>query len=457
MPTPTPCDALVLFGATGDLAAKMLLPALAELGERGLRVPIVGIAHRNLAPQAVLERAAAHIEQAFPVAARAIATLADRFGYVSGDLGDAKTYAALEHALGDARHPLYYLAIPPALFGGVTRALAQAGLARGARVAIEKPFGHDLESARALERTIADVFAEDAVFRIDHFLGKDPVHNLADMRCASAWLEPLWSQANVRSVQITMAEAFGIGTRGGFYEKVGVLRDVFQNHLLQLVALVAMEPAALAEGEAFSAARIDALRAIEPLGPDDVVYGQYEGYRQEGDVAAGSRVATYMAARLHVDTPRFAGVPFYVRTGKRLAITSTTITLALTKLRPMRTDAPAEACDRLRFRIGPGAVAIALDTHRLVPGTRDERVPMTLSAQLPDDEDRDAYVNLLGAALRGDHTISERATGVTAAWRVVEPVLRADLPVHPYRQGSWGPAEADGLLTRSERWLEPSP
>lgn len=322
-PPSTTCDALVLFGATGDLAARMLLPALARLG-------------------------------------------------------------------------------------AVAMAFAQAELPRGARIALEKPFGHDLESARALERTVAQAFAEDAVFRIDHFLGKDPVHNLADMRCATAWLEPLWSQANVRRLQITMAESFGIGTRGAFYEEVGVLRDVFQNHLLQLVAIAAMEPVPLAEG-------------------------------------------------LHIDAPRFAGVPFYVRAGKRLPLTGTTVSLALTRQRALRTDAPASACDHLRFRIGPGAVDIELDTHRLKPGSRTERAPLALAASLPRDEDRDAYVNLLGAALHGDHAISERAAGVTAAWRVVEPLLRAEVPVHPYAEGSWGPAEAEHLLLRGERWHDPPP
>jgi glucose-6-phosphate 1-dehydrogenase len=447
----------VLYGATGDLAAKMLFPALARLGEQGLRVPIVGVARRDTSAEQILAHVRERLSHDDPPAAKTIASLAERFRYVNGELTEARTFDAVKRAIGDAAHPLHYLAIPPQLFGDVTLALARADLARGACVALEKPFGHDLESARALERTVEQVFAEDAVFRIDHFLGKDPVHNLADMRCSTAWLEPLWSHANVRSVQITMAETFGIGTRGRFYEEVGVLRDVFQNHLLQLVALIAMEPVPLRDGDAFSAARIDALRAIEPLEAGNVVYGQYEGYRDEKDVAPDSQVATYMATRLHVDTPRFAGVPFYVRTGKRLAVTATAISLALTRLRPMRTDAPADACDHLRFRIGPGAVDIALDTHRLAPGTRDERLPLTLAAPLPRDEDRDAYVNLLGAALRGDHTISERATGVTAAWRVVEPVLRADIPVHAYAQGSWGPAQADRLLLRGERWHDPPP
>jgi glucose-6-phosphate 1-dehydrogenase len=456
--TLTPCDALVLFGATGDLAGKMVLPALARLGTLGVRVPIVGVSRRPIAAADVLERVRERLAREDPTAAPIIATLADRFRCVSGDAEDPRTYEEIRRALGDAQHPLHYLAIPPELFAPVTLALGRADLARGARIALEKPFGRDLESARALERTVEQVFPEESIFRIDHFLGKDPVHNLADMRCSTAWLEPLWSHANVRSVQITMAEAFGIGTRGSFYEDVGVLRDVFQNHLLQLVALVAMEPVPLADGEAFGNARIEALRAIEPLEAGDVVYGQYEGYRDEPEVARDSQVATYMATRLHVDTPRFAGVPFYVRTGKRLAVTATTISLALARLRAMRTDAaPDAACDHLRFRIGPGTANIVLETHRLAPHTRDDRVPLSLAAALPSDEDRDAYVNLLGAALAGDHTISVRATGVTAAWRVVEPVLHADIPVHRYAQASWGPAEADRLLVRGERWYDPPP
>jgi glucose-6-phosphate 1-dehydrogenase len=264
----------------------------------------------------------------------------------------------------------------------------------------------------------------------------------------------LWSQANVRSVQITMAEAFGILARGAFYDQVGALRDVFQNHLLQIVALVAMEPASLAQAEAFSAARIEALRAIAPLAPQDVVFGQYEGYRGEPGVAADSRTETYLAARLAVDTPRFAGVPFYVRAGKCLPLTATTLSLELVRARTLRDDA-LTAPEHLHFRLGPGTVDIVLETRRLVPGSIDEAAPLRLAGRLPSDEDRDAYVNLLHAALRGDHTMSERASGVTAAWRAVDDVVHAAIPVHPYARGSWGPAEANQLLRPGERWYEP--
>ena len=451
----TVCDALVLYGATGDLAAKMLFPALATLAsDRGIGIPIIGVGRTHDTPEALIARVRERLARDDPPAAPALAALNGRIQYVSGDLGDPATYDAIRRALRNARRPLHYLAIPPELFPTVTSALARARLTQGARIALEKPFGHDLASARALERAVEQAFPDPfAVFRIDHFLGKDPIRNLAYQRNASAWLEPLWSHANVRSVQITMAEEFGIRARGAFYDKVGALRDVFQNHLLQIVALVAMEPASPADADAFGASRIEALRAIAPLEPADVVYGQYEGYREEPGVARDSRAETYVAARLSVDTPRFAGVPFYVRGGKHLPVTATVLSLALMRARTFGADAVGEP-DRLRFRLGPGAVDIAIDARRLVPGASDVAAPLRLEGALPPDEDRDAYVNLLGAALRGDHAMSERATGVTAAWRVVDEVVHADIPIHPYARGSWGPVEAERLLARGERWYD---
>jgi glucose-6-phosphate 1-dehydrogenase len=453
---PATCDALVLYGASGDLAAKMLFPALARLALDGVRIPIVGVAHADTTPQALLARVHERLVRDDPKVAPTLSELNDRVAYVAGDLGDDATYEALQRTLGNAQRPLHYLAIPPNLFATVVQGLARNGLARGSRIALEKPFGHDLESARALERVVEHAFPAGEVFRIDHFLGKDPLRNLADLRGHAAWLEPLWSHAHVRSVQISMAEAFGITARGAFYEKVGALRDVFQNHILQIVALIAMEPAPPSDPQAYDAARVEALRAVAPIAPGDVVYGQYEGYRDEGGVAPESRVETYVAARVQVDTPRFAGVPFVIRAGKRLPLTATTASLALTRARSMREDVPTPV-DHLRFRLGPGAVDIAIDTHRLVEGSSDEHAPLTLKADLPRDEDRDAYVNLLRAALRGDDSMSERAAGVTAAWRVVEPLLRADIPVYPYARGSWGPREAERLLPDGERWYDALP
>ena len=457
MPNAPAADALVIFGVSGDLAAKMLLPALARLAGRGVAPRIVGLAHAPREPAAVLRQARERVEGEDAALAAGVDALAPRFAYVSGDLEDPATYVRLADALAGTRFALYYLAIPPQFFAAAIRGLAGAGLARRGAVAIEKPFGHDLDSARALERVVESAFAPEAVFRIDHYLAKDPVRNLADMRARTAWLDALWSCAHVPSVQIVMAEDFGVGTRGAFYEEVGALLDVFQSHLLQLCAITAMEAVPPGDADAFAAARIDALRAIAPLTPADVVYGQYEGYRREANVAAGSRVPTYVAARVSIDVPRFAGVPFYVRAGKRLPLTATEIALALAPVRLLHHDRPDGAHEGVRFRLGPGAVTIDLDTQRLREGAAHKRAPLSLQAELPRDEDRDAYVNLLGAALAGDHSMSERAPGVTAAWRVVADVLCADLPVHPYAAGSWGPPEAQRLLRPHERWVHPSP
>jgi glucose-6-phosphate 1-dehydrogenase len=408
---------------------------------------VIAVGHRALAPGALAARLRDRLAREAPALLRPFDTLAGRLAYVHGGLEDGAVYQALRDALAraGARHPLHYLAVPPAMFEPVVQGLGASGLASGARVAIEKPFGHDLDSALALERAVRAVFPDDAIFRIDHYLAKDPVRNLADMRARSAWLRAVWSREHVHSVQVTMAEAFGIGTRGAFYESTGVLRDVFQNHLLQLVAIAVMEPAPLADAAALGSARVAALRALRPLAPADVVYGQYDGYRSEPGVAPQSQVATYLAVRLAADAPRMAGVPIYVRGGKRLACTATMLTLVL------------HGGERLRFRLGPGHARIALDTQRLRPGSETVHEPLTLEGVLPDDEDRDAYVNILRAVVRGDHGIAEHAAGVEAAWRVVQGVLDAPPPVHPYPQGSFGPPQADTLLAPGDRWLDPLP
>jgi glucose-6-phosphate 1-dehydrogenase len=452
-----PCDAVVLFGATGDLAAKMIFPALAGLRAGGVALPIVAVTHAPMSAAALLARASERHAAAEPDVARAVQALAPHVRTVAGDLADAAVYAAIGDALGASAAPLHYLAIPPQLFGSVVEHLAPAGVVRDGRVAIEKPFGHDLASARALERTIEAALPRSVVLRVDHFLGKDPLRNLAWMRHATAWLEPLWSAAHVKSVQVTMAEDFGLDGRGAFYEKVGALRDVFQNHLLELAALIAMEPASPADPAAFNAARLEALRAIAPIAPGDVVYGQFASYRAIADVAPQSQVPTYLATRIHVESPRFAGVPFAIRAGKRLPLTTTMASLNLIRTRPLHEAPAGHPPDALRFRLGPGAVEVSIDTHRLAPRTAGTAAPLTLCGALPRDHDRDAYVNLLGAAIRGDASMSEDAPGVTAAWRIVDDVLHADIPVHPYADGSWGPAEAEHLLPPGERWYDPPP
>ena len=447
-------DTLVLYGPTGDLAAKMIFPALARLRQRGVRPRIIGVTHAHVEPAALLAPVRARLMEETPDLATAFDELASNVETVSGDLHDSGLYGQLAASLAGTRNALHYLAIPPHLFAPVVEQLARAGLAARGRIAIEKPFGHDRASAQALEATVAQAFPEPAsVFRIDHFLGKNAIRNLSFMRARSPWLDRLWSRESVRCVQITMAESFGIAQRGAFYESVGALRDVFQNHLLELVAVLAMEPVAITDGRDFIEARIAAMRSIRALKPDDVVLGQYEGYRAEPHVARDSRVETYLAARVHVDNDRFAGVPFLVRAGKRTAVTDTSVSLTLPVAASSQTD--AREADHLRLHLGPGSVTMTLDTRALVSGTKSKSAPLALAAALPPDRDDEAYMNVLAAALSGDHSISEQAAGVDAAWRVVADVLDTGQVPHSYAQGSWGPPEADRLLPDRERWYDP--
>jgi glucose-6-phosphate 1-dehydrogenase len=438
-----PADAFVLYGATGDLAARMLVPALCRVAARRPFAALVAVGHDAVDAGVLRSRVRDHVGAIDAAQVAAFDALAARIAFVGGDLGDDTVFARVAAALQHARRPIHYLAIPPALFAPALDGLARAKLAADARVAIEKPFGHDLASAIALDGVVARTLAPSQVFRIDHFLAKDPVRNLADMRARAAWLDALWSRATIDAIEVTMAEAFGVGTRGAFYESTGVLRDVFQNHLLELVALATMEPCAPADSEGFARSRIAALRAIAPLAPRDVVYGQYDGYRGEAGVARDSQVATYLAVRLVVHAPRLAGVPILVRAGKAMAVTATTLTLRLA------------GGDRLCFRLGPGATGITLATERLVPGSRAAHTPVALDAPAAHDEDRDAYVNVIEALVTGDTSVSAHAEGVHAAWRVVEPVLRAAIPVHRYGRSSFGPAAAGALLPPGTQWIDP--
>jgi glucose-6-phosphate 1-dehydrogenase len=447
-------DTLVLYGPTGDLATKMIFPALARLRQRGVRLRIIGVTHAQVEPATLLAPVRARLMEETPELATAFDEVASHFETVSGDLRDRALYEQLSASLAGTRNALHYLAVPPHLFASVVEHLARARLAAGARVAIEKPFGHDRESARTLEATVAQAFPDPAsVFRIDHFLGKNAIRNLSFMRARSPWLDRLWTRASVSCVQVTMAESFGIAQRGAFYESVGALRDVFQNHLLELVAVLAMEPVAMTDQRGFIESRIAAMRSIRPLTPDDVVRGQYEGYRAEPHVARDSRVETYLAARVHVDNDRFAGVPFLVRAGKRTAVTDTSVSLTL-PIAASAESGPPES-DHLRLHLGPGSVTMSLDTRALVSGTTSESTPLSLAAALPPDRDDEAYMNVLAAALSGDHSVSEQAAGVDAAWRVVADVLDSGEEPHAYAQGSWGPPQADRLLPEHESWYDP--
>ncbi len=447
-------DALVLFGATGDLAGKMILPAVCALAARGaFEIPLVAVGRHEIGAL----RSAVHgqLNECTKSRRPLVRHLAARIRYVAGDLQDAATYAKLRRALEDAKHPLYYLAIPPDLFSVVVAQLARADAVAGARIAVEKPFGHDLASAQALNAALRKAFPDRAIFRVDHFLAKDPVRDLVFLRFGNRWLEPIWNRDHVASIQITMAETFGVAGRGRFYDAVGALRDVFQNHLLQIVALLTMEPPANATARAIHAARVAALSAIRPLVPSDIVRAQYQGYRDEEGVARNSQSETYVALRLRCRSPRWKDVPICVRTGKHLAVTTTEVWVTF-KPPSIRVVEPNDAtAHHIRFRLGPGRVDVGLGAYVKRRGAAMIGEAIELRANLGIDEDRDAYERLLDAELAGDHGLDESAEGAYASWRIVERVVKADLPVFSYACGTWGPREADRILARGMRWHDP--
>jgi glucose-6-phosphate 1-dehydrogenase len=450
-------DAFVFFGATGDLAYKQVFPALYAMVRRGeLTVPIIGMARAGWTLDKLKDRARDSIQQKGDVDAKVFDKLASQLRYVDGDYTDPSTFDKLKKALGRATHPIHYLAIPPSMFGSVVQGLEKSGCAKDARVIVEKPFGRDLASAEALDRTLHEVFPETSIFRIDHYLGKEAVQNLLYFRFANTFLEPIWNRNYVEDVQITMSEKFGVQGRGSFYEEVGAVRDVVQNHLLQVIALLAMDAPAGHEPEAMQQEKLRLFRAMRPLDPKEVVRGQFKGYRDEPGVAKNSQVETFAALRLHIDTWRWAGVPFYIRTGKCLPITATEVRVTL-KRPPLAIFDSSEATpsNYFRLRLSPEVV---ISEGALVKrsGEQMHGDAVELVARHHTDGEMSPYERLLGDAIRGDTSLFTQDACVEAAWQVVDPVLRAGMPVIQYEPGSWGPKQAQSVVDGEDTWHDPT-